>query len=55
MAMSLHYDPTYVAIHHLCRIFGLIVALPLLLRFFAARKSSIMPLAREDAQREAHK
>ncbi len=32
MALSLHYDPAYVAVHHLFRIFFLILVLPLFLR-----------------------
>lgn len=39
MAMALHYDSTYVATHHLCRIFGLIVLLPVLLLFFAGQNN----------------
>jgi membrane AbrB-like protein len=39
MAMAFHYDSTYVATHHLCRIFGLIFLLPVLLRFFAGKNS----------------
>lgn len=32
MAISLHYDPAYVAVHHLFRIFFLILILPLFLK-----------------------
>jgi uncharacterized membrane protein AbrB (regulator of aidB expression) len=32
MALSLNYDPAYVAVHHLFRIFFLILVLPLFLR-----------------------
>jgi len=32
MALSLHYDPAYVAVHHLFRIFFLILILPLFLK-----------------------
>jgi uncharacterized protein len=39
MAMAFHYDSTYVATHHLCRIFGLIFLLPVLLRFFAGKNN----------------
>lgn len=39
IAMGFHYDSAYVATHHLCRIFGLIVLLPVLLRLFGERNS----------------
>ena len=34
LAMALHYDPAYVAIHHLSRIIGLVLALPWIMAFF---------------------
>jgi uncharacterized protein len=39
MAMAFHYDSTYVATHHLCRIFGLIFLLPVLLRYFVGKNN----------------
>jgi len=38
MAMAFDFDSTYVAIHHLCRIFGLIFLLPIIFRFFVGKE-----------------
>jgi hypothetical protein len=41
LALALHYDPAYIAVHHLARIVGITLTMPWVARSLNAKESSV--------------